>query len=237
MCNYGGSTKLKTMHRAVLFLAGLFVMSSAIAQTKKVKGHLTFFNHYPAANVTVVAKHAKSTAVTDNQGDFELECEEKEIIQVKGKAFQAVNIRIGRNDDAIAANLIFKDSPKNRELAVGLGYLTEADLTYALANLQDENNDFCNYPDVFTLIKVKFSDVDVKTSSTGEPGVYLRRGQKSMFGETKALYVLDGTRVNDISFINPCEITKISIVKDAAAAIHGAGSANGVVVITTRGSR
>jgi len=55
--------------------------------------------------------------------------------------------------------------------------------------------------------------------------------------ENKALYVVDGIRVNDISSRSPCEMASIHILKDAAAARYGAGASNGVVVIETKGAR
>lgn len=62
------------------------------------------------------------------------------------------------------------------------------------------------------------------------------RGQATLKGETKVLYVVDGVPFeNDITFINPAEIVNVTVLKDASAAsIYGARSANGVVVITTR---
>jgi len=47
--------------------------------------------------------------------------------------------------------------------------------------------------------------------------------------------VVDGVRVNDISFVNPCEMVSIDILKDGGAALYGAQAANGVVVIETKG--
>ena len=77
------------------------------------------------------------------------------------------------------------------------------------------------------------------------------RGANSMLGGTQPLYVLDGVPVNTIAdaqgnsgagqsqsslgFLNPNDIEKIEILKDAAAtAIFGARGANGVVLITSK---
>ena len=47
--------------------------------------------------------------------------------------------------------------------------------------------------------------------------------------------MLDGTQVADVSFVNPCEMASIDILKDGGAAIYGSQAANGVVVIETKG--
>jgi TonB-dependent SusC/RagA subfamily outer membrane receptor len=223
--------------RSIAILALCLILAvPSFTQTRVVKGKLTTFNQYPVQNVEVAAKKAKSSVTTDSLGQFEIVCNEKDVIQIKAKVFQALNKRVDEEDDFITANLIFRDSPKNREIATGLGYISHEKLTYALAHMADENNDFCNYTDVISLIKGRFPGVTIKNSSSGTPGVYIR-GSKSLYGDTEALYVVDGIRVSDVSFVNPCEIATIDVLKDGGAALYGSDAANGVVVIETKGHR
>ena len=224
------------MRTSVLLAACLLVSIPSFAQTRVVKGKLTTFNQYPVQNVEVASKKAQSTVMTDSLGQFELVCNEKDVIMIKAKVFQALNKKVDAEDDFISANLIFRDTPKNREIATGLGYITHEQLTFALAHLADENNDFCNYSNVFDLIKGKFPGVTVKNNSMGSEGIFVR-GDKSIYGDNEAIYVIDGVRVSDISYINPCEMSTIDILKDGGAALYGAQAANGVVVIETKGHR
>ena len=145
-------------------------------------------------------------------------------------------IIVDDEDDFISANLIFRDSRKNREIATGLGYISQDNLTFALAHLPDENNNFCNYLDVFSLVQGRFTGVQIKASPNGGQGIYVR-GQKSLTGQTEAIYIVDGIRVTDLSFVIPCEMRSIDILKDGGAAIYGSQAANGVVVIETKGHR
>lgn len=171
---------------------------------------------------------------TDSLGRFQIVCNEKDFLIVKSEVFTPLNLRIGKKTDNVKANLIFRDTPKNRKIATGLGYLDADHLTYALAHLESENNDFCNFTDVSSLIKGKFPGVEVKLSpSGGQGGVYVR-GRKSLLGETEALYVVNGVIVSDVSFVIPCDISSIDILKDGGAALYGARGANGVVVIETK---
>jgi len=147
-----------------------------------------------------------------------------------------VDPKVKADDDYVEANLIFRDSPKNREIATGMGYISHEQLTFALAHMADENNDFCNYSDVFSLVKGKFPGVVVKTNSMGSDGIFIR-GDKSMYGDNEAIYVVDGVRVGDVNFVNPCEMATIDILKDGGAALYGSQAANGVVVIETKGHR
>ena len=220
---------------AIVALCLLFAVPS-IAQTRVVKGKLTTFNLYPVQNVEVASKKAKSTVMTDSLGQFEIVCNEKDVIMIKAKVFQALNKRVDEDDDYITANLVFHNTPKNREIATGLGYISHEQLTFALAHMSDENNDFCSYTNVFTLIKGKFPGVQIKNGASGTEGVFIR-GDKSLYGDNEAVYVVDGIRVSDVSFVVPCELATIDVLKDGGAALYGSDAANGVVVMETKGHR
>jgi TonB-dependent SusC/RagA subfamily outer membrane receptor len=220
---------------AVIALCLLFA-APTFAQTRVVKGKLTAFNKYPVQNVEVASKKAKSTVMTDSLGQFEIVCNEKDVIMIKAKVFQAMNKKVDEDDDFISANLIFRDTPKNREIATGLGYISHEQLTFALAHMANENNDFCNYTSVFSLIQGKFPGVQIRNGASGTEAVFVR-GQKSIYQDNAAIYVVDGIRVADISFVNPCEMATIDILKDGGAALYGSQAANGVVVIETKGHR
>ena len=49
------------------------------------------------------------------------------------------------------------------------------------------------------------------------------------------LYVVDGVITNDINFLNPSDIEKVDILKDASStAIYGSRGSNGVVIVQTK---
>ena len=75
----------------------------------------------------------------------------------------------------------------------------------------------------------EFSGVEVKNTDSGSVGVFVR-GPKSIEGSHEAIYVVDGIQVGDLSFIIPCDMKRINILKDGAAAMYGSRGANGVVV-------
>ena len=224
------------MKTIALIAACLLFSITSIAQTRVVKGEITTFKKYPVQNVEVASKKAKSTVMTDSLGQFAIVCNEKDVILIKAKVFQALSEKVKADDDFISVNLVFRDTPENREIATGMGYVTHEQLTFALAHMADENNDFCNYTDVFTLVKGKFPGVTVKSNSMGTDGIFIR-GDKSIYGDNEAIYVVDGIRVGDVSFVNPCEMATIDILKDGGAALYGSQAANGVVVIETKGHR
>jgi len=176
----------------------IFLTNSLFAQTRVVNGKLTAFNTYPVKNVLVEAKKCGSAILSDSLGRFSI------------------------------VNLIFVDSEKNREIAIGYGYVNEKDLQYAVSNLQQENNEYCYYSNVFELIRGRFAGVTV------DNGAVIIRGNNSLLASNDALYVVDGIVVSSIDWIVPCDIQSISIIKDGSAAIYGSRGSNGVVMIETK---
>ena len=221
------------MRSLAAFAIGTLMVTVSFGQTRVVKGKLTTFNKYPVQNVIVESKKAGSSVTTDSLGQFELVCNEKDVIRIKTEVFEALSKKVDEDDKYISANLIFRDTKKNRQIATGMGYISEENLTFALAHLANENNDFCSYTDVFSLIQGKFSGVQIKSTGSGQ-GIFVR-GPKSIYGDNQAIYVVDGMQVDDISFVNPCEMASIDILKDGGAAMYGSKAANGVVVIETKG--
>ena len=222
------------MKRFLYVVSVLIICTPIFSQTKVVSGKFTTFNRYPVKNLKVVSKKAETSTLTDSLGQFSLVCNTKDVIQIESDVFASVNLRVTKSDtDVKPTNLIFIDNPKNRELATGYGYISEDELTYAVSQLQFENNDFCNYSDVFDLLVGRFAGVSVQ-SNGGRKGVYIR-GISSINLSSEALYVVDGIIVEQLNFLSPCDVKSINVLKDSAASLYGARGANGVVVFETKG--
>jgi hypothetical protein len=86
----------------------------------------------------VASKKGKSAVMTDSLGQFELVCNEKDVILVKIKAFEPLNHRVDRDDNYVTANLVFRDSEKNRALATSLGNIKPDQFSYALVHHSHE---------------------------------------------------------------------------------------------------
>lgn len=210
----------------------LLVSFTTHAQTRAVNGKLTAFNTFPVMNVEVSSKKAKATTISDSLGNFSIVCQQKDVIQIKPKGFQPVSQKVSgeTETDTIKINLVFVDTKKNRELAVNSGYLSEINLNYAVTNLEEENNDYCKYTDMITLLRAEGSGIQV--SNSGQ--VTIRGGNNSFTaGASTALIVVDG-QPSTLDWIIPCYVKSIHVLKGSDAAIYGVRGGNGVVVITTK---
>lgn len=218
--------------RIILFLGIIILFSSTYAQTRVVYGKLTAFNQYPIQNIEVKTKKSKATVKSDSLGMFSIVTNMEDRITIKPKAFKTVVRKVDEDTDTLFINLIFIDTKSNRDIATGYGYISQQDLNYAVSHLTQENNEFCNYTNIFELIKGRFPGVTVQTTAIG--GAVYVRGGTSVNMSNEALYVVDGGPTMDINYLSPCDIRSIDVLKDASASIYGTRGSNGVVVIETK---
>lgn len=214
----------------LILAISLWAGSACYAQNTVINGKLTAYNTFPVMNVEITSKKAKATTMSDSLGHFSIVCQEKDVVMIKPKGFQAVNKKVNNETDSLNINLVFVDTKKNRELAVNSGYLTETNLNYAVAHLQEENNDYCKYTDIYTLLTGTLGS-SITISNSGQ--IYVRGGNTSFSGMEEALIIVDGQPVSSYDWITPCIVRSVKLLKDSDAAIYGSRGGNGVLVITT----
>lgn len=204
---------------------GLILTVVSSAQSRMVSGRLTVFDSFPVENLEIRSKKGKASTLSDSVGRFSIVCMDKDVIKIKQKVFKSVSLRTGPDTDSLIINLIFIDNKKNREIAIGYGYLDESVLSYEVSNVQQQNNDFCHYTDVYELIISRIPGAVIQN------GKVILRAHNSIQGINEALYVVDGIVTETIYWIKPCEIASISAIKDGGAAVYGAKGGNGVILI------
>ena len=219
------------MKSILTLITALIISSAAFAQNRVINGKLTAYNTFPVMNVEVSSKKAKATTMSDSLGNFSIVCLEKDVIMIKPKVFEPVNQKVSEEDtDTLKINLVFIDTKKNREIAVNSGFITETNLNYAVTNLEEENNDYCKYSDIYMLLRAtQGSSIQVSNSGV----ITIRGGNTSLSGMDQALIVVDGQPTNNIEWIRPCIVRSVNVLKGADASIYGTRGGNGVVVITT----
>jgi len=217
------------MKSTALIAIMIIIASTVHSQTRVVHGQLTVFKTFPVQNVEISSKKAMATTKTDSLGQFSLVCLEDDIIKVKPKSFKSVKKRVHADTESVNINLQFNDSDENRQIAVGYGYISKKDLTFGVSHLENDNEEFCSYSNIFDLIRGQLSGVTVSGNE-----VYVRGGKNSFTpGTTMALYVVDDVTTSSLDWLQPCQIKSINVLKDSNAAIYGTRGGNGVVLIET----
>ena len=205
----------------------------------------------PLPSASIRIKNTSKGYVTDFDGNFEIYAklgdtlvfsymgmESKELIALKSP----ISVRLKPTINALD------------EVTVSVGYfdVSKKDLSGSIVQIDSEQLEKNRNKSIESLLQGQVAGVVVNESSEPGGGIGISiRGVNSMLGGTQPLYVVDGIPTSPVSdaqgndgtgqqqsnlgFLNPNDIEKIEVLKDAAAtAIYGARGANGVVVITTK---
>ena len=120
---------------------------------------------------------------------------------------------------------------KSGDEMVNLGYGDYSRQAVSGAVTSLKVDDRRGYRNIYELIQGRVPGVEVV--GTG----FRIRGVNSINLSTDALILVDGVEMPDISFLNPDDVADVSVLKDASAAIYGSRGGNGVILITTKGSK
>ncbi|WP_338373332.1 SusC/RagA family TonB-linked outer membrane protein [Dysgonomonas capnocytophagoides] len=128
------------------------------------------------------------------------------------------------------------DNELDEIVVVGYGVQKKSDLTGSISSIS--NKDIKNFAvsNASNLLVGKAAGVYVAASS-GQPGsnaVVRVRGFGTV-NDNNPLYVVDGQFLENINTLNPSDIERMEVLKDASAtAIYGSRGSNGVILITTK---
>jgi TonB-dependent SusC/RagA subfamily outer membrane receptor len=223
------------MKRIIIILIGISLSISLSAQHRVVYGRVTVFDNLYLTNIIVMAKNAGTKTLTDSLGYYAIVCNLKDVLEFSGMTFYKEKKRVKTTADSINVNMRFIETEENVELAVGYGYISKDKATHAYSYLNNKQENFCSYSNIFELINGKCPGVRVMNDNNfpGAEQEIIIRGKNSINLSSCALYVVDGVVVSHISEISPCDVKSINFLKDAAASIYGSRGANGVVLIET----
>ncbi len=121
-------------------------------------------------------------------------------------------------------------------VVVGYGVQKKSDLTGSVGSLKGKDLERVVTPNVEQALQGKLAGVYV-TPASGQPGsgATIRIRGTGTLNNSNPLYVIDGMITQDASSVNPQDVDRIEVLKDAsAAAIYGSRGANGVIIITTK---
>ncbi|MEC7829488.1 MAG: TonB-dependent receptor [Bacteroidota bacterium] len=243
---------------ALLLLLPIFIFG----QGKQVVGVVNDDSGSPLPGATIQIKGSESLgAISDFDGKFSilLKNDENTII-VSYVGFLTEQVEIGDNL-SVVINLEPDVTELEEAIVVGYGTVLKSDLTGAVSSVEVDENLSKQLTSIDQLLQGRASGVQI-TQNAANPnsGVSVRiRGTNSLRGNNEPLYVIDGIIVSSaaedvmsvdpaggqgntgqdpqsgLNGINPRDIERIEILKDASAtAIYGSRGANGVVLITTK---
>lgn len=229
---------------------------------KTVTGHVTEEDGQPAPGIAVLVKGTTNGTMTDEDGNFKLNVTTEQggqtpvlIFSCIGKVTQEIECTKKHYEvimeDELAALI-------GAVINTGYQRIDRRMSTSSVSSISGEDVLQANATTLDNMLQGKIPGLSVLSSSS-TPGAATKiriRGTSTISGNREPLWVVDGVILDDpvsvstemlnnldnvnlignaISGLNPMDIEKIDVLKDASAtAIYGVRAANGVIVVTTK---
>ena len=235
--------------------------------TKRIiRGHVFDDNGEPLQWATIRVKGLRKGTTTKEDGSFELTVDNAEKVVVEfsylGFNTETKTFRLNNGNINNARIIMHEDHSALDEVVVtGYQVINKRALTSAVTTVKAEDILRPDALSIDQMLEGKIPDLMFMNNS-GESGVAPKiriRGTSSIIGNREPLWVVDGIVVQDpvpvsaedlndpdyvnrignaIAGLNPQDIERLDVLKDASAtALYGTKAANGVIVITTKRGR
>lgn len=230
--------KGKNICFSFILLLSLFMSNELRAQKgTTITGTVKDATGFTMPGVNIIEKGTNNTASTDIDGKFALKLTtDKAILIISYISFETQNINVagGKN-----ISIVLKSESQSLQevVVVGYGSVKKTDLTGSVGTLDAKAITERNTTNVMEGIQGNVAGVQISASTgrIGDPFTIAIRGKSTMSGTASPLFVVDGVPTDGIDFLNPQDIARIDILKDASStAIYGSRGTNGVVIVTTK---
>jgi len=208
------------------------------AQSLTVSGKVSDGKNNPLPGVSVVLKGSTRGTTTNADGWYQLaDIPENGVLVLSYTGFATQEISV-KGKKAIDITLTEIVSSLNEVVVTGYGTAKKKDLTGAIAQVKASRFENENPKSLQDMLRGNAAGLDVgfDPSTKGQSGTLQIRGRGTLTASSSPLIVLDGVIYpGTMADINPNDVATIDILKDASsAAVFGARSANGVVLISTK---
>ena len=222
----------KHFSKKLLFVVVLMFTNLIIAQT--ITGVVSD-DGGPLPGASVIEKGTNNGATTDFDGNYSLKLTSNDaVISVGFLGYITKEIKV--NGKTVINVQLDEDVQSLGEVVViGYGSQERSKLTTSISSVKSEEISEIPATDIAQTLQGRAAGVSI--SEGGAPGsktLVSIRGLNT-FGNGEPLYVVDGVFTSSINNIDPNNIEKIDVLKDAAAAaIYGSRGSNGVIIVTTK---
>src|SRR5690606_27502522 len=212
---------------------------------RNITGRVTDEKGEGLPGVSIVVKGTQRGTISSTDGSFQLVIPDGDhtlIFSFVGYITQEISLG---NRNYLEASMSVDQKSLEEVVVIGYGSVKKSDLTGAVADISGKNLKDLPVTSIDQKLVGQVAGVQIQQVS-GAPGAGTSvkiRGSGSLGAGNEPLYVIDGMpyssglnqSINPLTFINPNDIEKITILKDASStAIYGSRGANGVIMITTK---
>ena len=221
----------------ILLTVILSVTFSAQAFGQQVRGKVTDEAGQPIVGATLLVEGTTNGTTSDLNGYYELNVPEGSVLQATFMGYepQSVTTRQG----VTVYDFVLKEDVLSVDeiVVVGYGVQKKSVVTAAISSITADNLKSQSNTRIDNVLQGMTSGVTV-TMNSGAPDASSQvriRGVGSING-SDPLYIVDGLSISGgIDYLNPNDIERIEVLKDAASgAVYGARAGNGVILVTTK---
>ena len=226
---------MKHLTYRIALIFAIMGLSCASAFAQQVKGTVKDASGEPVIGAAVIVEGTSNGTTVDLDGNFALSgnIPSDAVLVVSSIGYRTARVPVGGNLDII----LEEDSTMLEEtVVVGYGVQKKSVVTAAISSITSEDLKAQSQTRVDNLLQGMTSGVTVtQTSGAPDAGSQIRIRGIGTIRNSDPLYLVDGMPVGGIDYLNPNDIERIEVLKDAASgAVYGARAANGVVLVTTK---
>ena len=231
---------LKLAFAAVIaVLAVPFAGSRAVAQTRNLTGTVVDKQGNPVIGAAVVVEGTTKGTSTGVDGSFSLDgVKENASLTVSFIGYKTLTTPPLGAKTSITITLEEDTQLLDDVVVIGYGVQRKSDVTGSITSIKEDVFQSRSVENAQQALQGKAPGVQVLSSSAApgsSPSIRIRGFSSNNSGASEPLYVVDGLKVSDISYLDPSSIESMEILKDgASAAIYGVEAGNGVILITTK---
>lgn len=225
------------MKKQYYFLVILFLMAvvlSVKSQTHTIRGMVTGVGGDPIPGASVVLKGTATGVISNREGKYSIALQEmKGTLVVSFIGYRTREIPVA----GTTINVVLEEYVEALDELVVVGYGTQkkVNLTGAVSSVSMKELEGKPVVNIVEALQGSTPGLIIQQSNSqpgNRPSIHIR-GQNTL-NNNDPLVLIDGI-VGDIQNVNPADIQRISILKDASStAIYGSRASNGVVLIETK---
>ncbi len=200
---------------------------------KSISGTVKDISGVSLPGVSIVGTQSGRGAISDNNGDFNLQVLSTDSLRFEAIGFQTQAVYVGDVNNFSIIMTTAEESNLSDVVVVGYTTQRRANLTGAVSQIGGDEIIATKNENLQNMVTGRLPGLRVSQRSS-EPGSFDVAMDIRAMGTP--LIVIDGVPrgMEDFQRLNPNDIESISILKDATAAVYGVRSANGVVLVTTK---
>ena len=226
------------MKKIASLILALGLSLVAMAQGVTFKGVVLDRANQPVIGAFVVEQGTTNGTMSDENGAFALTTARGASVEVSCIGY-VTQVIVNNGEQNLRIVLVDDAQMLEETVVIGYGVQKKSVVTASISSVTADDLKVQSQTRVDNMLQGMTSGVQV-TQNSGAPGAsstVIVRGVGSI-NHASPLYIVDGMPAGSIDYINPNDIERIDVLKDAAsAAVYGARAADGVVLVTTKSGK